>query len=204
MKERLRDLMGELAERGCIRIGKYKLTSSQSSPYYIDLRTIPSHPELFERVCDQYIHTLNEHGVGFDRIAGIPTASIPLATLLAYKTKKPFLYLRKGERLHGTRSSVEGELNPGDVVLVVDDVATTGRSLKWAVEVLRGHGAEVAHAVVLVDREQGARKNLRNEGVELIAVTTAKELIKELYLRGNISNEEYRKVMDYIEEGRDV
>ena len=99
---------------------------------------------------------------------------------------------------------MEGELNPGDVVLVVDDVATTGRSLKWAVEVLRGHGAEVAHAVVLVDREQGARKNLRNEGVELIAVTTAKELIKELYLRGNISNEEYRKVMDYIEEGRDV
>ena len=192
------ELAVELAKHECVLVGEFRLTSGLTSPYYIDLRRVPSHPELFDRVADAYISVLKKHGIRFDRIAGVPTAGIPVATLVAYKSKKPFLYVRKEERAHGTQRLVEGVVNPGDRVLLVDDVVTTGGNLQRAIGVLRESGARVEHAAVLVDREQGARENLAAAGVELLALMTASELIGELYSKGIISKEDHEKVIEYI------
>ena len=192
------ELAIELAKHGCVLVGEFKLTSGLKSPYYIDLRRVPSHPELFDQVADAYISVLKKHGTRFDRIAGVPTAGIPVATLVAYKSKKPFLYVRKEERAHGTQRLIEGVVNPGDRVLLIDDVVTTGGNLQRAIGALRESGARVEHAAVLVDREQGARENLAASGVELLALMTASELIGELYSKGIISKEDHERVIEYI------
>ena len=198
------ELAVELAKHECVLVGEFKLTSGLTSPYYIDLRRVPSYPELIDRVADAYLSVLKESGISFDRIAGIPTAGIPVATLVAYKSKKPFLYVRGEERAHGTQRLIEGVVNPGDRVLIVDDVATTGGNLLRAARALRESGAKVEHAAVLVDREQGAKENLAEIGVELLALMTASELVGELLLRGVISKEDHERVIEYIGRGRRV
>ncbi len=102
-----------------LKFGVFKLTSGKASPYYIDLRVIPSFPDAFRKICDFYAEQIDSQ-VGlknFDRVAGVPLAGIPFASQIAYNLGKPFLYIRKGVRLHGRKRRVEGILISGDRVL---------------------------------------------------------------------------------------
>ncbi len=143
-----------------LKFGVFKLTSGKASPYYIDLRVIPSFPDAFTEICDFYAETItNQIGLKtFDRIAGVPIAGIPFACQIAYNLKKPFLYVRKGFRLHGRERRVEGILVSGDRVLLIDDLVTTGLTLKKAAEAVRAEGGIVTEAVVFLDREEGGRQ----------------------------------------------
>src|SRR5450756_442386 len=124
-KERMANILFKI---DAVKFGVYKLTSGKASPYYIDLRVIPSFPDAFREICDSYAEYITQQ-IGlknFDRIAGIPLAGIPFASQIAYNLKKPFVYMRKGIRLHGRERRVEGILVSGDRVLLVDDLVTTG------------------------------------------------------------------------------
>lgn len=193
-----------LAKHRCVLIGEFKLSSGVMSPYYIDLRTVPSYPKLFDLVTDAYIAMITSLKLDFDRVAGVATAGVPIATLVAYKLKKPFLYVRKEEKIHGTKSLVEGLVNTGESVLIVDDVATTGGSLLKAIDALRERGGKVEHVVVLIDREQGASENLANKGVKLISLMTSSKLIEELHLKGMVAKDDYERVIEYIRRSKHV
>ena len=86
MKEELCQILMRI---GALKFGVFTLTSGKTSPYYIDLRIVPSFPEAFRRISDLYVRLITEDlGVtNFDRIAGIPTAGIPFASLIAYHLK---------------------------------------------------------------------------------------------------------------------
>ncbi|KUO40894.1 MAG: hypothetical protein APZ16_05620 [Candidatus Hadarchaeum yellowstonense] len=191
-----------LAKHHCVMVGEFKLTSGLMSPYYIDLRATPSHQELFDLITSAYVAELKSLGLSFDRIAGVATAGVPIGALVAYKLQKPFLYIRREERTHGTKSLIEGVINPGDTVLIVDDAVTTGGSLLKAIEAIRERGGRVEYAMVLVDREQGGAQNLAQKGVKLISLMTASRLMQELYRHGFISKEDYEKVIRYIQESK--
>jgi len=185
---------------GAIEFGIFKLTSGKTSPYYIDLRIVPSFPGAFRKVCDLYVKLI-ESEVGsknFERVAGIPTAGISFASVVAYHFKKPFFYVRKEAKLHGRQRRIEGILMPGDRVLLLDDLITTGKSLLNAARAIKAEGGVVKDAVVLLDREEGGAENLEKEGIKLHALMKASEAANKLYEIGAIDQEQFETILKQI------
>jgi orotate phosphoribosyltransferase len=183
-----------------IKFGVFKLSSGKASPYYIDLRVIPSFPDAFREICDFYVEFItNQIGLkDFDRIAGVPIAGIPFASQIAYNLKKPFLYVRKGVKLHGRERRVEGVLVSGDRVLLVDDLVTTGLTLKKAVEAVRAEGGVVTDAVAFLDREEGGQHLLGKIGIKLNALLKVGEIANTLYELGAIDKESLRTILKQV------
>ena len=183
-----------------LKFGVFKLTSGKVSPYYIDLRIVPSFPDAFRQICDFYGESITSQ-VGlknFDRIAGVPIAGIPFASQIAYNLKKPFLYVRKGVRLHGRQRRVEGILVSGDRVLLVDDLVTTGLTLKKAAKAVTAEGGIVKEAVALLDREEGGKEKLAKNGIQLHALLKISEVANTLYEIGAIDEESLKTIMKQI------
>ena len=185
---------------GALKFGAFKLTSGKISPYYIDLRIVPSFPDAFQKICDFHLDFIREEiGVkNFDRIVGIPIAGIPFASLIAYNLKKPLLYIRKGIRLHGRQRRIEGVLTPGDRVLLIDDLITTGLSLRRAAKAIEAEGGVTTDAVVLLDREEGGRENLDKTGIRPHALLKMSELTDGLYEIGAINEEQLKTILKQI------
>ncbi len=166
-----------LKSAGCILFGKFKLTSGRESSYYIDLGVLPAHPVEFDLIASLAAWKMKKIGLP-EYIAGIPVRGVPLASLVSYKLKLPFLQVRKERKRHGTMKAVEGEFTPGKHVVVVDDVATTGGSLAEAVKRVREEGLTVDYCFVVVDREEGAQEKLSELGVELYSLCKASDIVR--------------------------
>jgi orotate phosphoribosyltransferase len=183
-----------------LKFGLFKLTSGKVSPYYVDLRIIPSLPDAFRQICDFYADAITSQ-IGlknFDRIAGVPIAGIPFASQIAYNLKKPFLYVRKGVRLHGRQRRVEGILVSGDRVLIVDDLVTTGLTLKRAAEAVTAEGGIVKEVVALLDREEGGKEKLAKHEIQLHTLLKISEVARTLYDIGAIDEEDLKTIRKQI------
>jgi len=186
-----------LVKTGAIKFGVFTLTSGKLSPYYVDLRIVPSFPEALSKVVRIY-EELAETAVrveNFHRIAGIPTAGVPFASILSFRLRKPFLYVRKEAKTHGRERRVEGLLSPGEKVLIVDDLITTGKSTGEAIETVRSEGGLVEDVVVLIDREEGGAERLRTMGVTLHAFMKISQIAKELYALGAIDESKFHDIV---------
>jgi orotate phosphoribosyltransferase len=193
------ELCDVLLRTGSLKFGTFKLASGILSPYYVDLRIIPSDPEAFRRVINYYLTVLQPNlAKRVQRLAGIPTAGIAYAAVLAFHLSKPFLYVRKEAKEHGRERRIEGLLQPGDKVLVLDDVATTGKNIIEAAETIRGEGGVVEDAVVLLDRQQGGAANLSKIGVKLHAFTTMKRIADRLVALGTIDESQHKEIVGQI------
>jgi orotate phosphoribosyltransferase len=199
-----RDLEAELSrilmKTGATKFGLFKLSSGKLSPYYIDLRMIPGDPKGLQTVIEIY-ETMTRSKIGvasFDRIAGVPTAGIPYASILAYRLSKPFLYVRRETKTHGGERRVEGQLLPGDRVVLVDDLITTGKNTLQAAEAIRAEGGQVERAVVLIDRQEGGTAALAQAGLKLHAFTTVTSIARRLSESGVIEDDQYRAILAQI------
>ena len=170
---RLAELM---ARHSIILWGSFKLSSGITSSVYVDLRKALSYPHLYLKLAADLTSSASTLLIDADAVAGVATAGIPWATMLAAWYGKPLGYVRAERKEHGTMSVVEGELD-GKRVVLVDDVSTTGSSLARAAEALRNVGAEPVYAVVVIDRCQGAVEALERLGVRLYTVYTLKEIL---------------------------
>ncbi len=202
---RVRESVGEdelcniLMRTGSLSFGTFKLASGILSSYYVDLRLIPSDPEAFHRVI-QFYQTMVEPKLlkGVKRLGGIPTGGMAYAAVLAFNLSKPFLYVRKGAKGHGGERRIEGLLQPGDKVLVLDDVVTTGGSITEGVESIRAEGGVVEDAVVLLDRQQGGESKLREIGVKLHAFATMRRIVDRLAALGTIDESQRNEIVEQI------
>jgi orotate phosphoribosyltransferase len=189
-----------LNQIGAVQFGAFKLTSGKLSPYYIDLRIVPSFPDSFQKISSLYINFIKSE-IGeknFERIAGIPVAGIPFAALIAYHLKKPFLYIRKGIRLHGRQRRIEGILAPGDRILLVDDLITTGLSLRKAAKAITAEGGVVTEAVVLIDRQEGGKEKIETDGIKLHALLNISEMTSTLCELGTIDEQQTKTILKQI------
>jgi orotate phosphoribosyltransferase len=185
---------------GAVQFGAFKLTSGKISPYYVDLRIVPSFPDAFRKTSNFQVQFVRKEigNKNFDRIVGIPVTGIPFAALAAYDLGKPFLYTRKGIRLHGRQRRIEGVLAPGDRVLLIDDLITTGLSLEKAARAITAEGGIVADAAVLIDRQEGGRKRLEKRGIKLHVLLSISEIASTLAELGTIDEEQKKTILKQI------
>jgi len=198
IEDRSKELAPLLWESNCLDFGEFTLTSGKKSPYYVDLRLLPSHPEKFARAIEMAADFLGAESKEFDAICAVPTGGLPFGTALAQKMEKPLTYVRKEGKSHGEGRKIEGEISPGDRVLLVDDIITTGGSVISAGKSVREAGAKVDQVAVLVDRTEGAADNLKEEGFDLLKLANIGPVVEELKRSGGITEDTFEKVKNYL------
>ena len=187
-----------LIHTGALQFGVFTLSGGKLSPYYLDLRIVPSFPDAF-RGCVELLAKSARGIETIDKIGGIPTGGLPWASVLAYSLSKPLVYVRKEVKHHGREKMVEGVLSPGNRILLVDDIITTGHNILAALQTLRAEGGVVQDALVLVDREEGGREHLRKEGVTLHAVARISELAKRLLDMDAITEAQFEELTTQLQ-----
>ncbi|MBP1692817.1 MAG: putative Orotidine-5-phosphate decarboxylase/orotate phosphoribosyltransferase, partial [Chloroflexi bacterium] len=176
--ERLAD--GLLAA-GCVRFGEFTLKSGLISPIYLDLRRLVSYPDLLKQVAQAYLPILKR--LSFDRLAALPYAALPIGAAISLAGDWPLVYPRKEVKEYGTKAEIEGEFKPGERVVVIDDLATTGGSKFEAIEKLASAGLQISDVVVLIDRQSGAAQALAERGYAFHAAFTLTGLL-DIWERG--------------------
>ena len=160
-----------LLSSGAVKFGDFTLTSGRKSDFYVDVKKASSNPHILLQIASSF-STKSPQNI--DTLAGLELGAIPLLVATSLEMKIPFAMIRKESRKHGTNSRIEGAL--GNKILVIEDVATTGGSIEDAVSVLRAEGSEVDTALVVVDREEGAKERLNKIDVSLISLVTISEI----------------------------
>lgn len=117
--------------------------SGWKSPIYCDNRTVLSFPYVRDYIKSELSNTVFESFPDAAVIAGVATAGIPHGALVADQLKLPFIYVRSKPKEHGMGNQIEGVLQPGQPVVVVEDLISTGKSSLEAVQAIRAAGGEV-------------------------------------------------------------
>ena len=173
------DLKQALKDCGALQFGDFTLASGAKSKYYIDIKRASTDPKVLKLIAEGMAAKLKELGLKVDRIAGIVLGSVPLAAALSLETGIPYVMVRKEKKDHGTGKLIEGVLNSGDKVLVVEDVITSAGSSVKGIATLRAEGAVVEDVFSVIDREAGGADALKEIGVRLTPLVKASDLLKE-------------------------
>ncbi len=189
------DLILQLFDIGCILFGDYVQASGRTFPYYIDLRRIVSQPQAFHLVLRAYAAILET--LEFDRIAGIPYGGLPTATGLSLHLNRPLVFPRKEVKAHGTKRVVEGNFNPGETVVVIDDILISGNSAIEGAQKLESTGLNVNDIVVFIDHGNDVKGTLQEQGYHAHAVVTLQEMVETLYEAGRMTEEQYNAFSEH-------
>lgn len=169
------ELIAALKTCGAVRYGDFTLASGKKSNYYIDIKKASTDPKTLKLIAKQAAFRIKDMGV--DLVAGVELGGVPIATAVSLETELPLLLVRKAEKAYGTKGRFVGELKPGDALVLLEDVTTSGGSVRDAIEVVRETGAIVKYVITVVDREEGAREKLKEKGTELVPLVTAGDLL---------------------------
>ncbi|WP_135854773.1 orotate phosphoribosyltransferase [Halorussus salinus] len=166
------ELIAALRDADAVKYGEFELSHGGTSDYYVDKYLFETDPDCLQLIAEAFAEE-----VGDTKLAGVALGGVPLVAVTSVETGTPYVIARKQQKDYGTANLVEGRLDEGEEVVVLEDIATTGQSAADAVEALRDAGATVNRVLVVVDREEGAAENLAAHDVELESLLTASELL---------------------------
>jgi len=166
------ELAAALRETDAVRFGEFELAHGGTSDYYIDKYVFETSPRCLRLIAAAFADRL-----AGEALAGVALGAVPLVAVTSVETDSPYVIARKQAKEHGTGNRIEGSIPEDRRVVVLEDIATTGRSALDAVRALREVGAAVERVLVVVDREAGAGVRLADHDVELEALLTASDLL---------------------------
>ena len=165
-------LLRALLDAGAVRFGEFTLASGEKSDVYVDVKRAWTSPARLDLLARALAARVGDE----ERLAGMELGAVPLVVAVAIRTGRDYVVLRKATKDHGTRQPYEGSIPSGTRVLLIEDVSTTGGSTLRSIEIVRAAGGVVDRALVVVDRESGAREHLAAAGVRLEPLLTLAEL----------------------------
>ena len=153
--------------------GDFILRSGKRSKYYLDKYLFETCPDILRALGKEFA----KHVTGdVTLIAGAELGGVALAAATAMQTGKKWIIVRQSRKDHGTGKLIEGVLKPGDVVLLVEDIATTGGQVLEAAKVITEAGAKIKKIVCVIDRRQGAAENITQAGYKFESILTKDDL----------------------------
>jgi len=153
--------------------GDFILRSGKRSKYYLDKYLFETCPDILRALGEEFA----KHVTGdVTLIAGAELGGVALAAATALETGKNWIIVRQSRKDHGTSKLVEGVLKPSDVVLLVEDIATTGGQVLEAAKVITEAGAKIKKIVCVIDRKQGAAENITQAGYRFESILTKDDL----------------------------
>ncbi|HEY2811561.1 MAG TPA: orotate phosphoribosyltransferase [Rhabdochlamydiaceae bacterium] len=197
MTPEIKAIILELHAIGAIQFGQFILKSGVSSPIYIDLRLIISYPALLKRI-SAALWTLASR-LSFERICGVPYTALPIATAISLEHGIPMVLRRKEAKEYGTKKMIEGVFHPKENCLIIEDVVTSAGSILETAAALEKEGMRVEDAVVVLYREQGGKKLLKEKGIFLHPLISVFDLLKVLFYEKKISEEMFSKANDFFQ-----
>lgn len=154
--------------------------SGWKSPIYCDNRKTLSYHQIRTYIRHQFVETINKHFAKPDVIAGVATGGIAQGALVAQEMGLPFVYIRSEAKKHGLTNMIEGEIESGQSVVVIEDLISTGGSSLKAVQALREKGCNVkGMAAIFTYGFDEAEKNFKDAKCELKTLTNYEILIEK-------------------------
>ena len=191
-RTQLRDLAEGLIKAGALQFGTFTLPDGKDSSYYINLRDLPSYPGLYSLVVEAVRDLVTKKTPRARALCGVMVTGMMIAAPVALSLKKPLSFVRVPKQA-GDRV-VEGEVRPGWNVALIDDLATSGKTILASAKAIEQEGGEVTQAVVMIDRLEGARERLSKQGISLHAVTDVVELADMLFSMELINQENLKAI----------
>ena len=153
--------------------GEFTLRSGRKSNYYLDKYRFETQGDVLSALGQLFSQHVTPRT---KRIAGAELGAVPLAAATSMISGVPCVYIRNQRKEYGTNKQVEGVLEKGDVVMIVEDVLTTGGQVIEAADTLKQMGVEIEKIVAVIDRQEGARENIERAGYAFEALFTTEDL----------------------------
>lgn len=179
----------------------FTYASGMKSPIYCDNRLLLSFPDARDKIIDAMLHIIAEEVQNFDIIAGVATAGIPWASIIADRLEKPLIYVRAKQKEHGKENLIEGKVEKGEKVLLIEDLISTGGSSLKAVEAIKKSGAIAENCIAVFSYEmKKAEKAFADAECILHTTTGFSILVKEATMLKRISEQEEKIVLNWNED----
>ena len=173
-------------------------TSGLKSPIYCDNRLTMSYPNVRQKITRAFMNMINQLGEKPDVIAGCATAGIPHAAWLANELDLPMIYIRSSAKKHGKGNKIEGKIEKGKKVIIIEDLISTGGSSINATLAAKEAGFDVIGvlAIFTYGLEQ-AKKNFAEKNIQYDTITSFDYLIDLLRDNGKVGEEEVKSLLDW-------
>ena len=172
--------------------------SGLHSPIYCDNRVTLSYPTVRTFIRQQFVEKIMQYYGKPDVIAGVATGGIAQGALVAQELGLPFVYVRSEKKSHGMQNQIEGVINPGQSVVVIEDLVSTGKSSLLAVDALREAGAEVKGMLAIFTYQMEiAKKNFEEKKCQLVALSNDETLIHKAVEDSYITEDDLQSLKEW-------